>query len=164
MKGKQLSVNQDVGNTIRRRYETCEFLLKFLKIDMDQQQTCEDFQCYEVCPLQELGGIEGEEQRRCKRKAKSIKVKYGEKFQYTAVTTDISLGGLGLKVDHLLLPGKEIFVKIPGQKNCVAKAEVVWRKDTWDNPNMGIKFGKVTKAFGEYLRGLLISNAEMTKP
>jgi hypothetical protein len=144
--------------TLHHRFETCRFLGQALGIEKGAEHTCHELPCFHACPLQKMEALPYE-QRRCKRKAVNIAIRYGIRLEHYGVAENVSIGGMGIEGAFAPFPGEKILVSLCEHPTCVAEATVVWVHEEADGVNMGVKFQRMTKELKAYLTKILTASA-----
>ena len=141
-------------NELRTRFQTCELLTNAFDVENQPDIGCKDSPCFDVCPVQRLEPVTPEK-RNYKRKSVSMSILFGEKLEHAALTSDMSLGGMGIRSEQLFAPGTAILIGIPDQSTCLAEARVIWINKNSVEANLGVVFVRMTNEFAKHLQSIL---------
>jgi c-di-GMP-binding flagellar brake protein YcgR len=156
LEARMEELSAEAIKTLRKRFQTCQYLVNALDVERQPERSCKDFPCFDACPLQMMERVEVEN-RKCKRKLVSVSILFGKKMEHTALTRDISVGGMGIQSDQIFAPGTQILIGIPDQGDCFAEAKVVWINKNSVEANMGVQFTRMTGEFKGHLQSILIT-------
>ena len=150
-------ISDEAVSRLRKRFETCQYLGRFLDVEKTPDQDCSDLPCKQVCPLHKLDKIDVEN-RRSLRKTVHIPVRYGKRLEYGGLAKDLSIGGIGVKAGRFLNPGDRILVKLTGDTDYVAEGVVAWIDDKGRDVNMGVRFTRTTQILKQHLVDIMMAD------